>query len=412
MRQVFVSYSRNNRDVITQIVHDLQAVGIDTWYDQTLTGGQRWWDSVLSNIRISEVFIFALSPESCDSEACKSELAYAIKLGKPIFPLLVADGINLNLLPHPLNEIQVMDCRRADKEAAFALVKAIHMAPPTPPLPDPLPDAPPVPISYLSTLQDRIDATGPLNAQDQITLIFELQEGIREGRSRTEIRDLLLRMKRRDDLLAKVGVKIDEALKSLEDGASIGPAGSHDNGRSGDPRPVPHPSNCPQCRAAVEVGVRFCGSCGASLAEAAVARVAEPRERAPQPAGAKSRRFMCAPDEVPQLVAKVSGWLDEQGFDCQQMNTEGQRLLLQIRKRGKWRDFVGMATSLNIVFNQSVNTLTVEIGAGKWIDKAAVGTVSMFILWPLAVTAGFGAWEQLKMPEKIFDYVGSRLVSK
>jgi hypothetical protein len=36
----------------------------------------------------------------------------------------------------------------------------------------------------------------------------------------------------------------------------------------------------------------------------------------------------------------------------------------------------------------------------------------MFILWPLAVTAGFGAWEQAKMPEKIFDYIGSRLVYK
>jgi hypothetical protein len=39
------------------------------------------------------------------------------------------------------------------------------------------------------------------------------------------------------------------------------------------------------------------------------------------------------------------------------------------------------------LFQQSGETLTVEIGAGKWIDKAAVGTVSLFILWPLAVTA-------------------------
>lgn len=71
-----------------------------------------------------------------------------------------------------------------------------------------------------------------------------------------------------------------------------------------------------------------------------------------------------------------------------------------------------MATSLNIVFHQSADSLTVEIGAGKWIDKAAVGTVSMFILWPLALTAGFGAWEQAKMPEKVFDYIGTRLAYK
>jgi hypothetical protein len=35
--------------------------------------------------------------------------------------------------------------------------------------------------------------------------------------------------------------------------------------------------------------------------------------------------------------------------------------------------------------------------------------VSLVILWPLAITAGMGAWEQMKMPDRIFDFVGSRL---
>ena len=86
--------------------------------------------------------------------------------------------------------------------------------------------------------------------------------------------------------------------------------------------------------------------------------------------------------------------------------------MIQVKRRGGWRDFVGMSTSLNIVFNQSGDTLVVEIGAGKWIDKAAAGVVSIVILWPLAITAGFGAWEQMKMPDRIFDFIGrTRLVS-
>jgi hypothetical protein len=44
----------------------------------------------------------------------------------------------------------------------------------------------------------------------------------------------------------------------------------------------------------------------------------------------------------------------------------------------------------------------VQIGSGKWTDKAGIGTVEVFILWPLAITAGLGAWEQMKMPERIF----------
>lgn len=429
MRRVFVSYSRNNMDAVTQLTEDLQAVGIDTWHDQALTGGQRWWDNILAKIRECDILVFALSPESWDSEACKSELGYVVQLGKPILPVLVSDGINTNLLSPPLNEIQVTDYRRRDKEAAFALVKSINMAPPTAPLPDPLPTPPHVPISYLSTLKERVDSSEPLSSQEQITLLFELEEGLREGRSPTEIRDLLLRLKRRDDLLAKIATKIDAALKSLEDKApvqhrenaareSIVPAYAHPDRRAADYRPAAEPRLCPQCRIQVEAGSRFCGKCGAALGELGDAKVPVPvtglvpEENVQKVERSKSRRYICTAGDTPRLIADVKGWLDTQGFDSQQMNTESQSQLLQIKKRGGWRDFVGMATSLNILFHQSSDTLTVEIGAGKWIDKAAVGTVSIFILWPLAITAGFGAWEQMKMPEKVFDYIGTRLVYK
>ena len=149
MRKVFVSYSRTNLDVVNQLVDDLQAVGMSAWHDQTLTGGQRWWDNILANIRDCDIFIFALSRESWESEACRSELAYVCGLGKPILPVLVADGVNLNLLSAPLHEIQVTDYRGRDKAAAFALLKALNATPACAPLPDPLPPSPAVPVSYL-----------------------------------------------------------------------------------------------------------------------------------------------------------------------------------------------------------------------------------------------------------------------
>jgi hypothetical protein len=413
MRRVFVSYSRNNLETVAQLVQDLQAAGVATWHDQTLTGGQRWWDNILDNIRECNLFVFALSPESWQSEACRSELAYVVQLNKPILPVLVADGINLNLLSPPLNEIQVTDYRRRDKGATLALFKSINTAPPAPPLPDPLPAPPPVPVSYLSNLKEQIESHEPLTSQQQITLLFELEEGLREGRSRTEVRDLLLSLKRRDDLLAKIDTKIDAALKSLEDKTPVRPspndapgpvARAYPHAGAGGLRPNVEPGLCPQCGAQVAAGARFCGACGA-----AVGGSGGPGGQAPPAAGTKRRTYNCTPNDTPRLIADIKGWLDQEGFDSQQMNTENQSLLLQVKKRGGWRDFVGMATSLNIVFHQMGDTLTVEIGAGKWIDKAAVGTVSLFILWPLAVTAGFGAWEQMKMPDKVFDFIGARL---
>ena len=419
MRKVFVSYSRNNLDVVSQLVEDLQAVGMNTWHDQTLTGGQRWWDNILANIRDCEIFIFALSPESWESEACRSELAYVCGLGKPILPVLVADGINLNLLSAPLHEIQVTDYRSRDKGAAFALLKALNATPACPALPEPLPPPPAVPVSYLGTLKERIDFNGALGAQEQNLLFLELEEAMEEGRSPAEVKELLLSLKRRDDLLAKVAVRVDAAIKNLDEktamqlrkkvapaGAGLAAAGIR------KPDPVPVPNQCPHCHFPIEADYRFCQRCGTSLKQPQGGDVIQgpsDGDHVQKIPGSTSRRYSCPEEDAIRLIQDVKSWLDSQGFDTQQLSADDQSLLVQIKKRGGWRDLVGMATSLNILFHHNADTLTVEIGAGKWVDKAAVGAVSLVILWPLAITAGMGAWEQMKMPDRIFDFVGSRL---
>lgn len=418
MKRVFVSYSRQNLDVVNQLIKDLKAVGVDAWHDQTLTGGQRWWDDILANIREREIFMFALSPDSLDSEACKSELGYVEKLGKTILPVVVSDGVNLNLLTHPLSEIQVTDCRAGDKDSVFALVKALMSAAQSPALPDPLPEVPAVPVSYLSTLNDRIESLAPLTQQDQVQLLWELEEELRDGRSVMEVRDLLMRLKRREDLLARISNKIDEALKSLDELKK----------QERERQPIQQKATlaakhqqrpdkfCAQCGSPFETGSKFCKNCGYRVGEAPAGAMIPntPLPDAPPQtvSGSKVRRYACEGSDVQRLISEVKGWLESEDFDVQQMNMNDKGILLQLKKRGAWRDWVGMSTSLNIVFNQADDGLVVQIGAGKWIDKAAVGTVSLFILWPLAITVGFGAWEQAKMPERVFDFISSKLVSR
>jgi hypothetical protein len=287
MRRVFVSYSRNNLGAITQLIKHGKDVGIEMWYDQALTGGQRWWDNILANIRDCDIFVFALSPESWDSEACKSELAYVAQLGKPIIPVLISDGISLNLLSPPLSEIQITDYRKRDMEAAFAVLKAINLAPPAPKLPEPLPTPPPVPVSYLSTLKDRIDCAEPLSPQDQITLLFELEQEAEEGHSPLETRDLLLRLKRRDELLAKIASKIDAALQALDRRTNVvKPPKPEDNFR----RPSPLPGSCPQCQTKTEVGASFCARCGMRI-EGSLA-VMDPTSDDSEMERSSSRRYL------------------------------------------------------------------------------------------------------------------------
>jgi len=131
--------------------------------------------------------------------------------------------------------------------------------------------------------------------------------------------------------------------------------------------------------------------------------------RTPAP-GNQIRRFHAPGLRTSELLRDLENWLAGEGFNTQNLATEDGAALLQIRKQGGWRQWVGMDTALNIVVDLRGDDLSVEIGAGKWADKAAAGVVSLFVLWPLAVTAAIGAWNQMKMPERIYSRV-NELVS-
>jgi hypothetical protein len=96
----------------------------------------------------------------------------------------------------------------------------------------------------------------------------------------------------------------------------------------------------------------------------------------------------------------------------QDLKTEEGATLIQVSQPGGWRKFVGMSTALNVILDQQGDDLTVEIGAGQWIDKAAAGAVSLFVLWPLAVTAAIGALNQMKMPQRVFARVDELLAAE
>jgi hypothetical protein len=212
MSQIFICYSRHNQDIIRTLSQDLEELGHTVWYDRELSGGQIWWDQILNKIRQCDVFVLALAQEALDSHACKLEYTYASSLGKTLLPVLVADGVSMNLLPPVLSKIQHLDYRIQDKKTAFTLVKTFQKIPPSKDLPDPLPAPPEVPVSYLGNLNAQIETASTLNFQEQTALVFKLRERLREVESPDDVLDLLRKFRKRDDLLAKVAGEIDAIL--------------------------------------------------------------------------------------------------------------------------------------------------------------------------------------------------------
>ena len=112
MANVFISYNRQAEAITKALAANIQALGHTVWFDQGLTGGQAWWDEILSQIRGCDRFIFVLDPAALNSVACTREYGYAADLKKPILPVLISEGVSINLLPPALSQIEFVDYRK------------------------------------------------------------------------------------------------------------------------------------------------------------------------------------------------------------------------------------------------------------------------------------------------------------
>ena len=215
-KKIFISYNRQNKDIIKTIADDIEALGYNVWFDQELTGGQAWWEQILAEVRDCDIFVFTLSQSALNSAACKLEYIYAGDLGKPILPLLVGEGVSTNLLPPELSQIQFIDYQKKDRDSAFHLARALNAIPPPKPLPDPLPAAPEVPISYLGKLSARLETESNLSYEEQSALLIDLKRNLRDQESAGDTKTLLKSFRNRRDLYASIAEEIDELINTLD----------------------------------------------------------------------------------------------------------------------------------------------------------------------------------------------------
>lgn len=210
-RTFFLSYAREHRKVAEDLERDMEAAGIQVWFDEHLKSGREWWDEILERIRGCDGFLFLVTKESIESEACEKERRYARDLDKPILPIQ-ADEVSTALLPADVRRVQMQDYRDRDKDAALGLVKAIEGLPGAQPLPDPLPDAPEIPLGRVAALSTKIRSPERMPRDRQEVIVAELRRLLREPESAEDARKLLEKMLKRDDVVREVGEDIERLL--------------------------------------------------------------------------------------------------------------------------------------------------------------------------------------------------------
>lgn len=215
---LFVSYSSQDRSTVDGLASALRKAQQQVWFDQELGGGDSWWAKILEQIRACDVFLVALSSNWLQSKPSQSELRYAQALNRPILPVRIGDIDSMRV--NPLAALQIIDYRNPTVDAGIQLVTAVHSLTSKPqPLPDPLPDEPPVPFGYITRLGNTL-AEKELSPQQQLQLLIELRSGLDEDgddpSARSDIAQLLRMLRLRHDVTYRTRNDIDNVLASIE----------------------------------------------------------------------------------------------------------------------------------------------------------------------------------------------------
>ena len=78
---------------------------------------------------------------------------------------------------------------------------------------------------------------------------------------------------------------------------------------------------------------------------------------------------------------------------------------IQARQTDGWKTLLGMDQAIQVRLSVYQDMLTVDLGAGRWVDKLGAATVGYVVFAPLLITAVIGAIGQQKLPQEIFDFV-------
>ncbi len=88
--QVFLSYSRHNRDLANEFNISLETYGFDVVYDQEdIASGEPWEARLSSLINEADTTICLISQKWIDSDVCGQELAIALERGRRVLPVMV-----------------------------------------------------------------------------------------------------------------------------------------------------------------------------------------------------------------------------------------------------------------------------------------------------------------------------------
>lgn len=126
----------------------------------------------------------------------------------------------------------------------------------------------------------------------------------------------------------------------------------------------------------------------------------------------ETRVFILNGTQVQDIVTRLEGFFrTEKGMDVQSSQTTDGYVMQASQPKDGWKTLTGMRLAVTVQMAVAGDQLNVSIGEGQWSDKIGAGAIGLFVAWPLAITAGMGAYRQKKLPSEVFQVIENTIMT-
>ena len=110
-----------------------------------------------------------------------------------------------------------------------------------------------------------------------------------------------------------------------------------------------------------------------------------------------------------ELAGALADHFRAQEFEVQVFRASGDRTAMQARKESLWRQLLGVAYALTVVFSPGEGQLSIGLGGHEWVDSAISGAIGLVAVPPVLVGTAYGIWKENQLDKQVWQVIDERV---
>jgi hypothetical protein len=110
-----------------------------------------------------------------------------------------------------------------------------------------------------------------------------------------------------------------------------------------------------------------------------------------------------------ELARAVADHFRAHGFEVQVFRASRDRTVMQARKESLWRNLLGVAYALTVVFTPGEGQLSIGLGGHEWVDAAVSGAIGLVAVPPVLLGTAYGIWKENQLDKEVWQVIDERV---